>query len=158
MTKVRGFGRIARGQRRSALRTGSSRERCHHGVPDRAGTGICLRVADPVAAASGLCGPGGFRLRGTLEWLVNHPESGRWKLWLCALAWCVLALAFAAVMFWAALKSFDRCLGRMPETIVSGRYLESAVICGIDDHWRFCEQVEKLESVNHRGTDPTLIE
>jgi ABC-type transport system involved in multi-copper enzyme maturation permease subunit len=52
----------------------------------------------------------------TMEWLVDHPWSSRWKFWLVALAWCALAWMFAAAMFWAALKSFDRCLGRMPET------------------------------------------
>ena len=41
-----------------------------------------------------------------------------WKFWLLAPAWCVLAWAFAAAMFWATLKTFDRCLGRMPETSV----------------------------------------
>jgi ABC-type transport system involved in multi-copper enzyme maturation permease subunit len=51
----------------------------------------------------------------TLEWLLNHPSSVRWKFWLFALAWCALAWAFAAALYWAALKSFDRCLGRMPE-------------------------------------------
>jgi ABC-type transport system involved in multi-copper enzyme maturation permease subunit len=52
----------------------------------------------------------------TLEWLVEYHPNDRWKFWLFALAWCALAWAFAAAMFLAALRSFDRCLGRMPET------------------------------------------
>jgi hypothetical protein len=57
----------------------------------------------------------------TLEWILDHPWNwnSRWRFWLIASAWCTLAAAFAAAMFWAALKSFDRCLGRMPETSLS---------------------------------------
>ncbi len=52
----------------------------------------------------------------TLDWLVEYHPGDRWKFWLFATAWCLLAWAFATAMFWAALKSFDHCLGRMPET------------------------------------------
>jgi ABC-type transport system involved in multi-copper enzyme maturation permease subunit len=51
----------------------------------------------------------------TLEWLIDKPGHSRWKFWLLASGWCAVASAFAALMFWAALKSFNRCLGRMPE-------------------------------------------
>ena len=55
----------------------------------------------------------------TLEKLVEYSGNDRWKFWLFALAWCTLAWAFAAAMFWAALLSFGHCLGRMPETSVA---------------------------------------
>ncbi len=52
----------------------------------------------------------------TLNW-IDEPWSGaRWKFWVFALAWCLLAWTLAGAMFWAALKSFDRRLGRMRET------------------------------------------
>jgi ABC-type Na+ efflux pump permease subunit len=55
----------------------------------------------------------------TLQGLLNTPASDRWRMWLFALGWCVVAAAFAAAMFWATVESFDRCMGRMPETSVS---------------------------------------
>ena len=42
--------------------------------------------------------------------------AGRWQFWVIMAVWCLLAWAFAGAMFWAALRSFDRCLGRMRET------------------------------------------
>jgi hypothetical protein len=51
----------------------------------------------------------------TLECFLQYATSTRWKFWLLALAWCVLASTFAAAVFWATKKTFDRCLGRMPE-------------------------------------------
>ncbi len=54
----------------------------------------------------------------TLGWLQEHRGGSAWKFWLCATAWCALAWAFAAALFWATLRTFDRCLGRMPETSV----------------------------------------
>ena len=42
--------------------------------------------------------------------------AGRWQFWSIMAVWCLLAWAFAGAMFWAALRSFDRCLGRMRET------------------------------------------
>jgi hypothetical protein len=54
----------------------------------------------------------------TLECFVQYAVGTRWKCWLLALAWCTLASAVAAAMFWAAMKTFDRCLGRTPETSV----------------------------------------
>jgi ABC-type transport system involved in multi-copper enzyme maturation permease subunit len=56
----------------------------------------------------------------TLEWILENRGAGRGKFWLLALGWCLLAWALAAALFWAALRSFDRCLGRMPETSASG--------------------------------------
>ncbi len=56
----------------------------------------------------------------TLECFLQYATSARWKFWLLALAWCVLASTFAAAMFWATKKTFDRCLGRMPETCMWG--------------------------------------
>jgi len=51
----------------------------------------------------------------TLEGLLDYDSSTRCKVWSFDVAWCVLASAIAAAMFWAAVWSFDRCLGRMPE-------------------------------------------
>ena len=42
--------------------------------------------------------------------------AGRWQFWVIMSCWCLLAWAFAGAMFWAALRSFDRRLGRMRET------------------------------------------
>jgi ABC-type Na+ efflux pump permease subunit len=50
----------------------------------------------------------------TLDWLVEHRGYSPWKFWLFATAWCTLAWAFAAALFWATVLTFDRCLGRMP--------------------------------------------
>jgi ABC-type Na+ efflux pump permease subunit len=70
----------------------------------------------------------------TLEWLVEHASGDRWKFWLIALAWCLLACAFAAAMFWATLRTFDRCLGRMPETSVARQDpIKETEEAGMDD-------------------------
>jgi hypothetical protein len=54
----------------------------------------------------------------TLECFLQYSTGTRWKFWLFALGWCLLASTFAAAMFWAAKKTFVRCLGRMPGTSV----------------------------------------
>jgi hypothetical protein len=51
----------------------------------------------------------------TLENLLEFGSSDRWKVWSFAVLWCVLAAAVAAAMFWAAVGTFDRCLGRVEE-------------------------------------------
>jgi len=51
----------------------------------------------------------------TLDCFLQYPSSTRWNFALVVMAWCALATTFAAAMFWAAKKTFDRCLGRMPE-------------------------------------------
>jgi ABC-type transport system involved in multi-copper enzyme maturation permease subunit len=45
-------------------------------------------------------------------WMGSH----RWKLDLIAVTWCLLAWAFAGLMYWRVLRTFDRRLGRMRET------------------------------------------
>jgi ABC-type transport system involved in multi-copper enzyme maturation permease subunit len=55
----------------------------------------------------------------TLQQVVEYAGNDRWKFWLVAVTWCMLAAGFAAAVLWAALKSFDHCLGRMSETSVS---------------------------------------
>jgi hypothetical protein len=55
---------------------------------------------------------------GTLGWLQEHRGGLAGKFWLVATAWCALAWAFAAAMFCATLRTFDRCLVRMPEASV----------------------------------------
>ena len=52
----------------------------------------------------------------TLDGLGEPWTRPHWKFNLLALSWCLLAWAFAGAMFWAALRSFDRRLGRMRET------------------------------------------
>jgi ABC-type transport system involved in multi-copper enzyme maturation permease subunit len=58
----------------------------------------------------------------TLQGLLDTLWSDRWRMWLFAQGWCVVAAAFSAAVFWAAVKSFDRCMGRTPETSVSEDY------------------------------------
>jgi ABC-type transport system involved in multi-copper enzyme maturation permease subunit len=57
-----------------------------------------------------------------LQCLLDYPSSARWGMWVIAQVWCVVAAGFAAAMFWAALKTFDPCMGRIPETSVSEEY------------------------------------
>jgi len=52
----------------------------------------------------------------TLHTLIYHYGSYRAPFWCFAFAWTVLAWAFAGLTFWATLETFDRYLGRMPET------------------------------------------
>lgn len=47
-----------------------------------------------------------------LDWLLESDESPPWTISLFALTWCALAGASAAVILWATVKTFDRCLGR----------------------------------------------
>ena len=54
-----------------------------------------------------------------LQQLLEYAGNNRWKFWLFGVTWCMVAAGFAAAMFWAVLKSFDHCLGRMPESSVS---------------------------------------
>ena len=42
--------------------------------------------------------------------------AGRWQFWAIMSFWCLLAWTSAGAMYWAALRSFDRRLGRMRET------------------------------------------
>jgi ABC-type transport system involved in multi-copper enzyme maturation permease subunit len=51
----------------------------------------------------------------TIECLSDFDSTTRWKVWHVALVWCLLAWWFAAAMYWAALKTFDRCQGRVPD-------------------------------------------
>jgi hypothetical protein len=55
-----------------------------------------------------------------VAWLLAFDGAYRSWFWLCALAWDVLACGFAALVFWATLKTFDRYLVRMPETTGGG--------------------------------------
>ncbi len=47
---------------------------------------------------------------------LDIAHAGRWQFWVIMSFWCLLAWASAGAMYWAALRSFDRRLGRMPET------------------------------------------
>ena len=47
---------------------------------------------------------------------LEIPYAGRLMFWAILSFWCLLACASAAAMFWAAVRSFDHSLGRMPET------------------------------------------
>jgi ABC-type transport system involved in multi-copper enzyme maturation permease subunit len=64
----------------------------------------------------------------------SGPRTGQlWKLGLVALSWCVLAWAFAGALFWAALASFDRRLGRMRETTQDSEVGEPPRLAGDAD-------------------------
>ncbi len=47
---------------------------------------------------------------------IESADAGRWQFWLIMSCWCLLAWSLAGAMYWVALRSFDRRLGRMPET------------------------------------------
>ena len=47
---------------------------------------------------------------------LDAPYAGRWQFWAIMSFWCLLAWTSAGAMYWAALRSFDGRLGRMPET------------------------------------------
>jgi len=47
---------------------------------------------------------------------LHMPHAGRWQFWVIVSFWCLMACASAGAMYWAALRLFDRQLGRMPET------------------------------------------
>ena len=48
--------------------------------------------------------------------VLDIAYAGRWIFWVMASSWCLLACASAGAMYVAALRSFDRRLGRMSET------------------------------------------
>ena len=52
-----------------------------------------------------------------LDWLTMSDGSPPWIISLFALTWSALAGASAAVMFWATVKTFDRCMGRPTLTV-----------------------------------------
>jgi ABC-type transport system involved in multi-copper enzyme maturation permease subunit len=47
---------------------------------------------------------------------LDTPYARRWEFWAMMSVWCLLAWAAAGAMYWVALRSFDRRLGRMRET------------------------------------------
>jgi hypothetical protein len=47
---------------------------------------------------------------------LDTPYARRWVFWAIMSLWCLLAWAAAGAMYWVALRSFDRRLGRMRET------------------------------------------
>jgi ABC-type transport system involved in multi-copper enzyme maturation permease subunit len=47
---------------------------------------------------------------------LDVAHAGRWQFWAMMASWCLLAWAFAGVMYWWVLRIFDRRLGRMRET------------------------------------------
>jgi len=47
---------------------------------------------------------------------LDSAYAGRWQFWVIMSGWCLLAWAFAGALYWVALRSFDRRLGRMRET------------------------------------------
>ena len=57
---------------------------------------------------------------------LDSADAGRWQFWVIMSCWCLLAWAFAGAMYWVALRSFDRRLGRMRETSHARRGNESA--------------------------------
>jgi ABC-type transport system involved in multi-copper enzyme maturation permease subunit len=57
---------------------------------------------------------------------LQNPWAHRWLFWLITFGWCLLAWAFAGVMYWRVLKTFDRRLGRMRETSQGAAAAEAA--------------------------------
>ena len=55
---------------------------------------------------------------------LDIPYPGRWQFWYMMTYWCLLACTAAGLMYWAALRLFDRQLGRMRETSQEGRTVE----------------------------------
>jgi ABC-type transport system involved in multi-copper enzyme maturation permease subunit len=51
----------------------------------------------------------------TLQGLLEYDWDTRGTVWSFVAGWCVLSSAIAVAMFWTAVATFDRCLGRMPE-------------------------------------------
>ena len=89
----------------------------------------------------------------TLGQLVEYTGSDRWKFWLRMLAWCTLDSEFATAMVWAALKSFDYCLGRMTETSVSRRNPSlKSERPGADELISAVISYSRLKAASHKGT------
>jgi hypothetical protein len=55
---------------------------------------------------------------------IESADAGRWQFWVIMSCWCLLAWALAGAMYWVALRSFDRRLGRMRETSQGARAIE----------------------------------
>jgi hypothetical protein len=47
---------------------------------------------------------------------LESDDALRWQFWVIMSCWCLLAWAIAGALYWVALRSFDRRLGRMRET------------------------------------------
>jgi hypothetical protein len=47
---------------------------------------------------------------------LNNDYAHRWQFWLLLSLWCLLAWAFAGLIYWRVLRTFDRRLGRMHGT------------------------------------------
>jgi hypothetical protein len=47
---------------------------------------------------------------------LGSADARRWQFWFIMFCWCLLVWALAGAMYWLVLRSFDRKLGRMPET------------------------------------------
>ena len=71
---------------------------------------------------------------------LDNGGAGRWQFWLIMSCWCLLACGLAGAMYWIALRSFDRQLGRMPETSQSDEATEPpglvAVAAGCENEER----------------------
>ncbi len=67
--------------------------------------------------------------------VLERAWANRWQFWVIELFWCLLAWAFAGVMYWRVLRTFDRRLGRMRETsqgdpaAVSPRLVAVVALC-----------------------------
>ncbi len=56
--------------------------------------------------------------------MLDSADARRWQFWIIMSCWCLLACGLAAVLYWVALRSFDRQLGRMPETSQGGEAIK----------------------------------
>jgi len=55
---------------------------------------------------------------------LDTAHARRWHFWVIMSCWCLLASTFAGALYWVALRSFDRRLGRMRETSQGDRAIE----------------------------------
>jgi ABC-type transport system involved in multi-copper enzyme maturation permease subunit len=82
-----------------------------------------LAIGSPLAAPIATIEP--LMRRGPLR-------HARWRIWICADVWCLLAWGLALALFYDALQTFDRYLGRMPERGALNRQRVSSHV--LQDH------------------------
>ena len=67
---------------------------------------------------------------------LDSAAASRWQFWVVMSVWCVLAWAAAGAMYWLALRSFDRCLGRMRETSQEAALDDSSLLVPVMAGWQ----------------------
>ncbi len=67
---------------------------------------------------------------------LDSADARRWQFWVIMSVWCLLAWAAAGAMYWLALRSFDRCLGRMRETSQEAADEEPPRLVTVEAGWQ----------------------